>query len=94
MSLCSILLTKCVYVCVCLSQSGEIRQFGDVISRRLGCRFADEETPRYLHSVSFMCALCALQIALFTQETISRNQYIMKQNKKNRNTCAVLKVKS
>jgi len=71
----------CVCACVCLMQSGEIRQFGDVISRRLGCRFADEETLKYLHSVSFICTQCALPIALFTQghtaRTTARNQYVI-----------------
>lgn len=32
-------------------KSGELRQFGDVISRRLGCRYADAGTEEYLHLV-------------------------------------------
>ena len=34
-----------------MNQSGELRQFGDVISRRLGCRYADTESQEYLHLV-------------------------------------------
>jgi len=40
-------------MCVYVNQSGELRQFGDTISRRLGCRFADEESRKYLHFVRF-----------------------------------------
>jgi len=38
-------------VSVCINQTGELRQFGDIISRRLGCRYANDETLDYLHLV-------------------------------------------
>jgi len=62
-------------LCVSVNQSGEIRQFGDSISRRLGSRYADEEALKYLHSVRFMLNTwwvllhCCIHITLFNTYT-------------------------
>jgi len=53
-----------------VNQSGELRQFGDVISRRLGCRYADSDTREYLYLVcieihSSYCYLAACVVVKY-----------------------------